>query len=298
MWENYGAGKLQNFYRKFIKCEREAGSLSKVRIFKDGKKRTISIKNPIDPLYRFPYPEKYRIRIVEKPFGTKKYNVWHFNINSLIQWLNVSKEWINPLTNCLFLNATQDKIKKFTEQNKTRRKLKIKVKYNKNEKGYVKKKLKPLTYVSTTMGKWMELINYVKNSDNKDCFNFLNKYYYLIENDKMDLDADINYEITINNEIINSVGLLHIAINNGDIDMLNQLIYFGCNMSKKCGEKGYTPLHLCAILNNIEMAKILIQYGVSLEETCIFENSICTIFEICEKIKHYKFIDNLLSLIN
>jgi len=291
-------GKLQSFYKKFIKCERDPESSSKIKINQNGKRGIILVKNPVDPLYKIPYLEKYRIRIIEKPYGQKQYNVWHFDINSLIQWLNTCKEWMNPLTNCLFLNATQDFVLNFLEINKVKRKLKISKNYNKKEAGYIKKKkMKVMSYVNTNMELFGKLVGYVKNMEEDNCYNFLQSNYNLIEKDLIDLNADINevFNLDIIEEKIETMGLLHLAVLKGSKEIVNQLIYFGCNMDKRCGNNGYNVLHLCAIMNNIEIAKLLIQYGMPINDTCIFMDDICSVFEICDFLGNYEFVNCLIT---
>lgn len=304
MLKNYSAVKLQSFYKKFIKCDRDDEEISKIKVVvcNNGKSRNRikKIKSPIDPIYRIPYDEKYRIRIIEKPYGERRYNVWHFNINSLIEWLNVAKEWINPMTNCLFLNKTQDNIFDFIEHNRTKRKLRIKKIYNRNEKGYRKKKYNPVSYVSTGIDKLSMLLKYVKESDEKNCFNFLEKNYQLIEDNKLDLDSDINETIFLDNfsSSINPVGLLHLAVAGGNKSIVSQLIYYGCNINKKCGDYGFNVMHLCAILDNIGMAKLLLQFGMTLDDVCVIDDDFCSVFEICEILQHYDFLQFLLNSLN
>jgi len=257
-------GKLQSFYKKFIKCERDPESSSKIKINQNGKRGIILVKNPVDPLYKIPYLEKYRIRIIEK----------------------------------LFLNATQDFVLNFLEINKVKRKLKISKNYNKKEAGYIKKKkMKVMSYVNTNMELFGKLVGYVKNMEEDNCYNFLQSNYNLIEKDLIDLNADINevFNLDIIEEKIETMGLLHLAVLKGSKEIVNQLIYFGCNMDKRCGNNGYNVLHLCAIMNNIEIAKLLIQYGMPINDTCIFMDDICSVFEICDFLGNYEFVNCLIT---
>lgn len=132
MWNNYQATKIQNFYRTFIKCDRDKTALCKIKIVSNHKRKYLEIPSPIDPIYRIPYEEKNHIRITEW-IDVKKPIVWHFNILSLIDWLNTAKKWTNPMTNCLFMNKSIDRIMEFIDKNSVRKKIKIKIEYNKNE---------------------------------------------------------------------------------------------------------------------------------------------------------------------
>ena len=129
-WRNYHATKIQNSYRHFLKCDRDSEDKSKISIFRQNKKRAknIYIPSPIDPIYRCSYDEKYRIRIVE--WENKKAHIWHFNILTLVSWINHSKSWINPMTNCLFKNRTILFIVSSLKKIKTNRKIKINVRLN------------------------------------------------------------------------------------------------------------------------------------------------------------------------
>ena len=106
VWKNFHATIIQNCYRHYLKCERDPGSTCKVKMIKGGKRKYVEIKSPMDPIYKEGYDEKHRIRIVEWGPSMKKGSVWHFNINSLIMWLNQCMKWTNPLTNISFRNKS------------------------------------------------------------------------------------------------------------------------------------------------------------------------------------------------
>ena len=133
---NYFATKIQRSFRHFLKCDRDINDKSKISVLKPNKKRAknIYISSPIDPIYRCSYDEKYRIRIVE--WDNKKAHIWHFNILTLISWINHSKSGINPMTNCLFKNRSILYIVSSLKNIKTNRKIKINVRLNRMEKDY------------------------------------------------------------------------------------------------------------------------------------------------------------------
>lgn len=59
--------------------------------------------------------------------------------------------------------------------------------------------------------------------------------------------------------------LLHLAINNGDVDMLKYLLDKGANVNKCSGNLEYTAVHLASYNNNINMMTLLLKYGADLE---------------------------------
>jgi len=285
-----------------VQCERDKNILSKVKmiVVRNGKakSRFIEVSSPIDPIYRDAYDEKYRIRLVEWPMDVRKGNIWHFNILSLVDWLNTSKEWVNPMTNCIFLNRTIDKIVSFMEERNIRKKLKLKVKYNKKE---VKKIKINSNYVSNEINNgnmYMNLlVNTIKNGDVNGNYNLLENNYDKIESDYFNMNGDLNMEIYLERtkEIVNPIGALHLAVFYGNCDIVHNLLYFGVDYNKKCGDSGFTALHLSAILNFGQIAKYLVMYGANMEDTCIFENEVCTIYDICDKLKMSEFMEYLLE---
>lgn len=289
MWENFKATVIQNFYRRFIKCSRDNTTTCKIKIENSNKRKYIEIPCPIDPLYRIPYDEKYHIRLVEWHQKMKKPCVWHFNIQTLIDWLNINKEWINPMTNCLFLNRTIDKIIGFINERNIKKKLKIKTIYNYKEQ----KKLKTINNYDGKI--YVDLlIKSIEENSEKDCFNLLNNNYDKIETDYFKIDSDIEKTIEIINEKITPISALHYAIFKKNRDIAHHLMYFGSNLEKKCGQSGYTALHLAAILNLPEIGILIKMYGGNINEECIFEGKASTIFDICDKLGHNDFIMKLL----
>lgn len=293
MWENYKATVIQNFYRRFIKCSRDYKTLCKIKIESAKKRKYKEIPSPIDPLYRIPYDEKYHFRLVEWHINTKKPCIWHFNIITLIDWINVSKGWINPMTNCLFLNNSIDNIIKFTNSLNTKKKIKIKPIYNSKEPA-IKKALHQEQSENGTI--YMDLlIKSVMEGNETDCFNLLNNNYSKIESDYFKIDSDIHKIIEINNEEIYPVGILHYATFLKNKDIVHHLLYFGCNLEKKVGKNGYTALHLAAILNLPEIGGLIKMYGGNINSECIYNGETSTIFDICDKLKHYDFIIKMLT---
>jgi len=306
MWENYWAYIIQQFYKRFIKCERSNEHLTKIKqnILFQTKSGTIKRKNkvqlvasPVDPLYRIPYNEKNKLRIVEWHYNVKKPCVWHFNIFSLIEWLNTCKSWINPMTNCEFLNKSRDIIFNYVTKHSIK-KLKLAATYNVFEPGYKKKiVIKKILPEKTSGNPYMELlIKSIDSKNNVDCKNLLHNNYDKIENDHLNLNESINRFITVNYEIVSPIGVLHMAIMNEDIENVLNLIYYGCNIEKECGINNYRPIHLAAIINNIEIGKILKFHGAQLDASCWYEGSQCTVFDICEMNENYEFINEILSI--
>lgn len=299
MWKNYQASKIQYFYRKFVKCPRDNETLCKIKLFSNhtsypspspskSKSKYIEIPSPVDPLYRIPYEEKNHFRLLE---WNPKPMVWHFNILTLIEWLNISKEMINPMTNCLFMNKSIDKILEFLEKKNLRKKLKVKIAYNHKE--FTPKKIVCApSYVGGAI--YMDLlIKSIIDNDEGACFNLLNNNYEKIVQDYFKIDEDINKSINILGKNISPVGALHFAISKMNKDIVHHLIYYGCNLEKK--SQGYTPLHIAAILNQPQLGILLKLYGANLEEECEFMGKTSTIYDICDILGHNDFIIKILS---
>lgn len=291
MWENYKATILQNFYRRYLKCERDQNVPCKIRIISQKKKKLIEIASPLCPLYRTAYDEKYRFRLVEWHSNQKKACVWHFNILNLLDWLNISREWTNPMTNCLFLNSSIDKILDFIKKKNIKKKLKLPIKYNLKETVL---KIVKSKYEEGTI--YMDLlVKSVLQSKDDEVFNLLNNNYDKIESDYFKIDGDIDYELNIEGETINPLGILHLAISKNQKNICHHLMYYGCNLEKTIGKNKYTPLHLAAIYNLPEIGHLLKIYGANIYAECILDNNPATIFDICDKMGHNNFIMKILS---
>lgn len=271
LFENYFASKIQQFYKKFIKCDRSGDSFCR---FKNKR-----IRCPIDPLYRVPYKEARRIKIIEYDRKYRIYNVWHFNIFSLIDWLNKCKRWTNPLTNCNFSIKSQHLIKYFIEKNEIKRRLVLIPK---------KRKLRPMSFVEDN-NKIGTLIKYVKNNDGANCTKFIN------EHKNIDLNADLDEYISVDNHIIAPIGFIHLIVERGFIDLLDIFVGNGCNVNKKAGPNSYSALHLCAIMNKLEIGKKLLNFGADIETYCYYNGEITSLFDLCDKIKHYNFLEGILN---
>lgn len=282
-WRNYHATKIQNSYRHFLKCDRDVDDKSKIRILRPNKKRArnIYICSPIDPIYRCSYDEKYRIRIVE--WNNNKSHIWHFNILTLISWINHSKSWINPMTNCLFKNRTILYI-----VSSTNRKIKIRVRLNRMEKDYCL--LKFTNDINT-------LIATIEDNNEDDNYEFL-KINSDIGDFSFYLDEYIDTMVMINEYKICPLNPLHYAIIKGNKNIVHNLIYYGSNIEKTCGGNGFTPLHLTALLNNWEIASLLIMYGADTTKKCNYgpNNTPSTVYDICNMLDNKKYIDNLNNL--
>lgn len=283
-WRNYFATKIQRSFRHFLKCDRDSENKSKIRIFRPNKKRAknIYIPSPIDPIYHCSYDEKYRIRIVE--WENKKAYVWHFNISTLISWINHSKSWINPMTNCLFKNKSILHI-----VSSTNRKIKTRVRLNRMETDYCF--LKFTNDINT-------LVATIEDNNEDDNYEFL-KINSDIGDFSFYLDEYIDIMVMINEYKICPLNPLHYAIIKGNKNIVHNLIYYGSNIEKKCGGNGFTPLHLTALLNNWEIASLLIMYGADTTIKCNYgpNNTPSTINNICNILGHQKYIDNLNSII-
>ena len=288
-WRNYFATKIQRCFRYYLKCDRDIECKSKIRVLKHNKKRAknIYIFSPIDPIYRCSYDEKYRIRIVE--WDNKNAYIWHFNILTLISWINHSKSWINPMTNCLFKNRSILYIVSFLKKMKTNRKIKIRIRLNRMEAGY--RLLKFTNDINILLGT-------IDENNEDDNYEFL-KINNEIGDLSFHLDEYIDIVITINDNKICPLNALHYAIIKGNKNIVHNLIYYGCDIEKPCGGNGFTPLHLTALTNNWEIASLLIMYGADTTKKCNYgpNNTPSTIYDICNILGNTKYIDNLNSII-
>jgi hypothetical protein len=282
---NYFATKIQRSFRHFLKCDRDREDKSKISLLKPNKKRAknIYIYSPIDPIYRCSYDEKYRIRIVE--WDNKKAHVWHFNILTLISWINHSKSWINPMTNCLFKNRSILYIVSLLKKIKTNRKIKISIRLNRMEKDYCL--LKFTNDINT-------LVATIEDNNEDDNYEFL-KINSDIGDFSFYLDEYIDIMVMINEYKICPLNPLHYAIIKGNKNIVHNLIYYGSNIEKTCGGNGFTPLHLTALLNNWEIASLLIMYGADTTKKCNYgpNNTPFTVYDICNILGNTKYIDNL-----
>jgi len=300
MFKNYSASKIQYAYQKFLKCERDPKELCKIMvtsliITKKGtikrSTRNIEIPSPIDPIYRQPYHEKKRIRIVEWHNGYKSACVWHFNINTLIDWINLTKKWTNPMTNCLFLNETIDRISNFVSSRGCKKKIKTPIIYNQLQIPFGVQ----LSFVPGINNKLDLLLKYIEENNHEGV------EYILITNHegnnfKLDCIIDRSIYMDETNETIYPVTLFSYAIYLGNIEIINQLIYFGCNIEKKVGKNGYSPLHLCAILGYNQLGRLLIINGANIDEMCKFKGKSCSMFGICDRIEGSDFIEEIMKI--
>ena len=284
-WRNYFATKIQNNFRHFLKCERDSIDKSKISVIIPSKKRAknILIPSPIDPIYRCSYDEKYRVRIVE--WDNKKVHIWHFNILTLVSWINHSKSWINPMTNCLFKNRSILYIVSFLKKIKTNRKIKINIRLNRMEEGY--RLLKFTNDINT-------LLTTIDENNEDDNYEFL-KINSEIGDLSFHLDEYIDIVITINDNKICPLNALHYAIIKGNKNIVHNLIYYGCNIEKPCGGNGFTPLHLTALMNNWEIASLLIMYGADTTKKCNYgpNNTALTVYDICNVLGNTKYIEHI-----
>lgn len=297
MWRHYFATKIQNAYRKYLKVERDSVNHCKIKVkvivrLRNGelsmKKRGVEVGCPLDPIYREAYKESKRFRLVE--WNGRKASVWHFNINTLVDWLNVSKKWINPLTNCLFMNRSIDRILLYLERNGIGR-LKIKPIYNENEKPVVIK-------VKKLLGNSKEILKmekYIEEGDEKGFEDYLKKNYWKIESDMINLNESLLKEIYVEEigEKLGKLGLLHLVVLRGNMEMLVSLLYYGVSLEKRTRE-GYTAFHLSGMLGNGEVGRLLRMYGANVESMCKFRGKDVDILGICEEMGDYKFMENLL----
>jgi len=284
-WKNYYSTKIQNSFRHFLKCDRDSVDKSKIRINIPNKKRAknIFVSSPIDPIYRCSYDEKYRIRIVE--WDNKKAHIWHFNILTLVSWINHSKSWINPMTNCLFKNKSILYIVSFLKKMKTNRKIKISIRLNRMEDGY--RLLKFTNDINT-------LLETIDENNEDDNYEFL-KINSEIGDLSFHLDEYIDIVITVNDNKICPLNSLHYAIIKGNKNIVHNLIYYGCNIEKPCGGNGFTPLHLTALMNNWEIASLLIMYGADTMKKCNYgpNNAALTVYDICHVLGNTKYIEHI-----
>ena len=290
MFENYHAVKLQNFYKRFVKIERDETEyyLIKRKIpyqTKKGVLKTKTLSNkvfkPIDPLYRIPFNEKNVIRLIEY---NKKYAVFYFNIITLIKWLNQCKKWINPLTNCAFLNSSREKIIKYCETHKTPN-LRLKYSRNKNEK----EKLSQENFQQ-------EIITHINNKDIYRIGKLMSKYLVEIQSKNITLDFKVESNIynELTKEYLTSIHLIHYVILKGNYTIFSILFNYFEDLDCLTYPGYYTPLHLTAFNNQKYIASKLKDGGCEINATCQFqEKDEVSIFELCDILGNNEFIKYL-----
>ena len=244
--KNKSAIVIQNFYRTFIKCERENIN---------GKYMLI------DPIYKTHYDEKYRIKILHyyKKNDKRKIISFNFNINSLVEWINTVNKFTNPIINSLFTCHQVNKIiaeaKKYNLLINSNAIPRWKVVENK-----IKKELP-------------ELIKFIANKDSEKAINFIlenqknlellgtifkssdysnTNFFYKLKNK----DSSINKSIKIQ-----YFTPLLLSVYKDMYDVVEMLLMFGVNSSSTIN--GLSPLHLSIILNNSSISKFLLFNGVN-----------------------------------
>jgi len=292
MFENYHAVKIQNFYKKFIKVERDYDDCFKFKKnityqTKKGltktKKITVKIPKPIDPLYRIPFQEKHLIRLTEY---NKKYAVFYFNISTLIKWLNQCREWTNPLTNCPFRNTSRKRIVDFCQKIKTPV---LRLKYKRNH-------LEPEPLEQNDFE--TKLVKYI---DNKDVYR-LNKLMNLglsqIQTKKLTLDFKVKSNIynELTKEYLTDIYLIHYTILKGNYSIFSMLFNYFEEIDCLTYPGYFTPIHLCAFNNQPSMALKLKDGGCNLNAVCSFQDQEdVSIFEICDLLGNQNFINYLFN---
>ena len=284
-YKNYFATIIQNGYRRYLKCDRDNNNKTKISINVAGRlrKKNIYISSPIDPIYQFAFNEKYRLRIVEWDLKYKKPAIWHFNILTLLTWINKSKNWINPITNCLFKNISIIRIVEFINLLKIKRKIKTNICYNRMEPGYRLIMFK--NDINT-------LINTIYDNNEDDNYEFL-KMNLNINSLTFNIDEYVNLDIYLGNYKLSPLTALHYAIIRGNKNIVHNLIYYGSDIEKTCGDNNYTPLHLSAILNKLEIGSIILMYGADIDKKCKYgpDNILMTAYDICVYLNHNAYID-------
>ena len=292
MFENYHAVKIQSFYKKFIKIERDEEDTYKIKkiVSFHTKKGLIKNKNiflkiakPIDPLYRITFPEKNLIRLIEYD---KKYAVFYFNIFTLVKWLNQCKSWTNPLTNCPFRTVSRIKIIEFCEKNKTP---KLRLKYSRNK--YEKEELTQENFEK-------KIISYINNKDIYRINKLMEKYLFEIQTKKITLDFKVKSNIynELTNEYLTNIYLIHYVILKGNYTIFSILFNYFEDLDCLTYPGQFTPLHLCAFNNEKYIGNKLKNADCNLNAVCSFyEKDDASIFEICDLIGNNEFINFLFN---
>ena len=294
---------IENFYIIYVKCK---------RINEDGKMK------PIDPIYHIPFEEKYRIRLVNK-YSCKKtgkdiLSVFHFNIITLIEWINTAKKYTNPITNLYFTKNQIEKIKMYSNKFDIQIKLLNKKSDIKSvcncEVCINKKNINKIKKQYETELKLFELLEKNKNEEFVDLLlknqdkisnniinlNYISKNTYDLTNELKDI-ISTEYNLFNNNKITDYT-LLHLAIIKRDLNIIDLLLTIGFDIYIKT--ECMSLLHLTVIFNLPFITKQLIFLGldINLKSLVCKNNSTyknIDIFELLKIINNENFISQIFS---
>ena len=251
MDQNKAAKSIQCFYRRLV-------AYPKMNV--DGK------YVPIDPLYRTPFDESRRIKIFYKS-GKYTY-AHHFNIDTLVEWIKTSGEYINPITNLKFGMFEIGQLKKYAKKygiylsNKAEKKRRSQHEQKKKEHAE-KILLKSIKHAQHQMMKA------VIQNDSTNVRKIMLENCEHITNGKFNIASHYLSPMTIvTGEKIRNYTVFHVAAYNGNAEILETLCYFDNMIDIREKEYGYTPLHLACLAGKIEVAQLLIMYGAKHTMKC------------------------------
>ena len=72
------------------------------------------------------------------------------------------------------------------------------------------------------------------------------------------LKADSSFPNQYSEQCRNNLPFIHFAIVSNSFECVKYLIEFGCNLNDSINESGYAPIHLCAIIDNLDIVKAIL----------------------------------------
>jgi ankyrin repeat protein len=271
MNENIAASKIQKVFRKYIN------------------------KTFIDPIYSSETPIKFLIKL---PIPNSN-NFFIFNIQSLIEWFNISKELINPINNMPFNYSQINIIKK--KANKLGLNINKLNNLNKNieeinvvkDDGYqINKKI-----IETIKSDELQLIHFAQIGSIDDVRNIILKNWDNIQSDKFNINTKSNSEFNIvslkNNWKINNFTPLMIASYFGFEDIVTFLLEYGADYDICESSHGFNAFHLALINNNYNVMALLSIYGINLKKKTIHNvgnNTLFDTFDFAISLEKYEIL--------
>lgn len=250
---------IKEFYKTYVHCK---------RVNVDG------LLKPIDPIYHIPFDDKFRLRLIHiykcNKTGKNISTVFHFNIVTLVEWINTVKKYTNPLTNLNFTDNQINLIKKISNDNK----LKIFEKKKCTCEHCQPKQPPPPP-------KELKLFELLLNDKFDETVDMLLKNHENIQNDNFNLniinDKDMTFthlftknEIEASNSLtINNYTLLHLCIIKNKVDIIDLLLMLGIKLNSI--KSTISLLHLTVIFNLPVVAKQLIFLGEDLNQKCVLQ---------------------------
>jgi hypothetical protein len=251
MNENMAASKIQRIFKKYIN------------------------KTFTDPIYNIETPIKFLVKL---PIQNSN-NFFYFNIISLIQWLNISIEFINPINNIPFstkhINIIKNKAKKFNiefnnSSNESSKNTHIPTIF-KNVNNNIIENQKIIKQIKIDEE---ELINQAMIGNIEGVRDIVLKNWENIQSDKFNINTKSNNDFNLLNKenwTIRKFTPLMIASYLGFSDIVIFLLEYGADYDLCEIAHGFNAFHLACISDNINIMCDLKMYGININNKSIHD---------------------------